>query len=90
MKAPSRILGTILLGVLASKGVADSHGNGNDHEEGRLGAEAAAALLIALGMALINLAHVVGLFLFQSVRYEGIFSRFFARLSLIGTPIALS
>ena len=30
-----------------------------------------------------------GLFLFQSVRYEGIFSRFFAKLSLIGTPIAV-
>jgi hypothetical protein len=83
------IIGTILLGVLASKGVADSHGNGNDHEENRLGVEAAAVVLIALGMALINLAHVVGLFLFQSVRYDGIFSRFFARLSLIGTPIAI-
>jgi hypothetical protein len=83
------IVGTLLLGVLAAKGVADSHGNGNDHEEGRLGAEAAAAVLIALGMALVNLAHIVGLFLFQSVRYEGIFSRFFATLSLIGTPIAV-
>lgn len=83
------IVGTILLGVLASKGVADSHGNGNDHEEGRLGIEAAAAVLIALAMALINLAHVVGLFLFQSVRYDGVFSRFFARLSMIGTPIAV-
>ena len=83
------ILGTLLLGILAAKGVADSPGNGNDHEEGRLGAEAAAAVLIALGLALINLAHVVGLFLFQSVSYEGIFSRFFAKLSLIGTPIAL-
>jgi len=83
------IIGTLLLGVLAAKGVADSHGNGNDHEEGRLGAEAAAAILIALGMALINLGHVVGLLLFQSVRYDGIFSRFFAKISLIGTPVAL-
>jgi hypothetical protein len=83
------IVGTIVLGWLASKGVADSSGNGNDHEEGRLDANAAAAVLIALGMALINLAHVVGLFLFQSVRYDGIFSRLFARLSLIGTPIAV-
>ncbi len=83
------IIGTLLLGILAAKGVADSPSQSNDHEEGRLGAEAAAAVLIALGMALINLAHVVGLFLFQSVRYEGIFSRFFARLSLIGTPIAV-
>lgn len=83
------ILGTLLLGVLAAKGVADSHSNGHDHEEGRLSAEAAAAVLIALGMALINLAHIVGLFLFQSVRYDGTFARLFARLSLIGTPIAL-
>lgn len=83
------IVGTLLLGVLAAKGVAGSSGNGNDHEEGRLGAEAAAAVLIALGMALINLAHIVGLFLFQSVRYDGIFSRFFARLSLFGTPVAV-
>jgi hypothetical protein len=83
------IIGTLLLGILAAKGVSTSQGNGNDHEEGRLGAEAAAAVLIALGVALINLAHVVGLFLFESVRYDGIFSRFFARLSLIGTPIAV-
>lgn len=84
------IVGTIVLGILASKGVADSSDTVPDHEEGRLSAEAAAAILLALGMALINLAHVVGLFLFQSVRYDGIFSRFFARLSLIGTPIAVA
>jgi hypothetical protein len=83
------IVGTLLLGILAAKGVSDAPSNGNDHEEGRLGAEAAAAVLIALGMALINLAHVVGLLLFESVRYDGIFSRFFAKLSLIGTPIAV-
>jgi hypothetical protein len=83
------VVGTIALGIMAAKGVSNSHSNGNDHEENRLGVEVAAMLLIALAMALINLAHVVGLFLFQSVRYDGIFSRFFARLSLIGTPIAL-
>lgn len=83
------IVGTLLLGILASKGVADSDASNADHEEGRLGTEAAAVILIALFMALINLAHVVGLLLFQSVRYDGIFSRFFARLSLIGTPIAV-
>jgi hypothetical protein len=83
------VVGTLVLGALAAKGVADSHGNGADHEEGRAGAEGAALVLIALAMALINLAHVVGLFLFQSVRYEGMFSRFFARLSLFGTPAAI-
>jgi hypothetical protein len=49
----------------------------------------AGRILIALGMALVNLAHVVGLFLFQSVGYEGVWSRFFARLSLVGTPVAV-
>jgi hypothetical protein len=83
------MVGTLILGVLAAKGMAESGGNGNDHEEDRAGFEAAAIVLIALGMALINLAHVVGLLLFQSVRYEGVFSRFFARLSLYGTPTAV-
>lgn len=49
----------------------------------------AGRILIAMAMALVNLAHVVGLFLFQSVGYEGLWSRFFARLSLIGTPVAI-
>jgi hypothetical protein len=84
------ILGTLLLGFLAAECVGHSPGNGNDNEEGRLGAACAARMLIALALALVNLAHVVGLFLFQSVRYEGTFSRFFARLSLIGTPVAVA
>ncbi|HWM64057.1 MAG TPA: hypothetical protein VNP96_08750, partial [Solirubrobacterales bacterium] len=57
--------------------------------EGRLGAACAASILIAMFLALINLAHVVGLFLFQSVGYQGIWNRFFSRLSLIGTPTAI-
>lgn len=83
------IVGTLVLGALAAECVGDATG-GNDLEEGRLGAACAASILIALAMALINLAHVVGLFLFQSVGYEGIFSRFFARLSLFGTPTAIA
>ncbi len=82
------IVGTLLLGVLAADCVGNSSGDIN-HEEGRLVAACAARILIALGMALVNLAHVVGLLLFQSVGYEGLWSRFFARLSLIGTPIAI-
>ena len=61
----------------------------SDFEEGRLDFPCAARILIALGMALINLAHVVGVFLFESAGYQGIWSRFFARLSLFGTPIAI-
>jgi hypothetical protein len=83
------ILGTLALGALAAECVGDATGQG-DLEEGRLDAACAASILIALAMALVNLAHVVGLFLFQSVGYEGIFSRFFARLSLVGTPVAIA
>jgi hypothetical protein len=83
------IIGTLVLGALAAECVGDATGV-NDLEEGRLGAACAATILIALAIALINLAHVVGLFLFQSVGYEGIFSRFFARLSLFGTPAAIA
>ena len=82
------IIGTLVLGVLAAESVGDATGH-RDLEEGRLGATGAATILIALAMALVNLAHVVGLFLFQSVGYKGTFSRFFARLSLFGTPIAI-
>jgi hypothetical protein len=82
------IIGTLLLGVLAADCVGDSQGH--DFEEGRLGFACAARILIAMFMALINLAHVVGLFLFQSVGYEGMWNRFFARLSLIGTPLAIA
>lgn len=81
------IVGTLLLAILAADCVGDSQGH--DFEEGRLGFACAARILIAMFMALINLAHVVGLFLFQSVGYEGMWNRFFARLSLIGTPIAI-
>jgi len=81
-------LGTLLLGVLAAECVGSTGGH-SDFEEGRLGGACAARLLIALAMALVNLAHVVGLFLFQSVGYSGIWTRFFARLSLFGTPAAI-
>lgn len=82
------IVGTLVLGALAAKAVGD--GVAHDFEEGRLGGAAAAAILIALAMALINLAHVVGLVLFQSVGYEGLWSRFLARMSLYGTPLAVA
>ena len=75
------IVGTLLLGILA----AACFGGGSNHDDW----VCAARTLIALAFALLNLAHVVGLLLFQSVRYEGIFSRFFARLSLYGTPLAV-
>lgn len=36
----------------------------------------------------MNLAHVVGLTLMESVSYRGGFAKFFRSLSLIGTPLA--
>ena len=80
---------TIILGILAAKGLANSHTGGGNHEENRAGTEAAAMLLIALAFALINLGHIVALIMAQGVRFEGLFNRFFSSVSLIGTPLAL-
>lgn len=82
------VIGTLLLGILAAKCVGHANGH-SDFEEGRLDFPCAARILIAVGIALINLAHVVGIFLFESTGYQGIWSRFFARLSLFGTPMAI-
>jgi hypothetical protein len=49
----------------------------------------AVAIGIAIFTALINMAHVVGLTLFESVRYRGVFAKFFRTLSLVGTPAAM-
>lgn len=49
----------------------------------------AARLLIAGVVALVNLAHIVGLMLFQTVRYRGFWRDFFARLSLYGTLVGI-
>ena len=48
-----------------------------------------AALVLITGVLLINLAHVVGIFFFESVGYHGPFQRFFAGLSMFGTLGAL-
>jgi len=84
------IVGTLLLGILAADCLGSDSGAGPDHEEGRLAGECVARILIALALALINLAHVVGLFLFQSVGYHGMWNRLFARLSLFGTLTAVA
>jgi len=74
------IFGTIVAVVLAGAVAID-----NDEVSGR----AAAAILIAIGIALVNVAHVVGLVLMESVRYRGGFAKLFRSLSLIGTPLAV-
>jgi hypothetical protein len=49
-----------------------------------------ARVLIATGALLINMAHVVGIFFFESIDYHGPFQRFVARLSLFGTLAAVA
>ena len=73
------IVGTVVLTALAAAGSDDLEGLSSQ----------SIAILIAGGMALINLAHVIGLTLFRAGPYRGPARDAFARLSLIGTPIAI-
>jgi hypothetical protein len=73
------ILGTIVVIVLAAAGASGSAVTGWH----------AVAIGIAIAIALVNMAHVVGLTLFESVRYHGGFAKFFRTLSLVGTPLAI-
>jgi len=71
------IVGTIAAIVLAATGPGvDSTGG-------------AAQILIAMAVSLINMAHVVGLTLLESVHYRGGWQRFFRNLSLAATPLAV-
>ncbi|HEV7614960.1 MAG TPA: hypothetical protein VGO36_01870 [Solirubrobacterales bacterium] len=74
------IVGTIAAIVLAAAAAGDSGSETGWH---------AVAIAVAIAVALVNMAHVVGLVLFESVRYRGGFAAFFGYLSLIGTPIAV-
>jgi hypothetical protein len=74
------IVGTIVTVVLAAVGAVEANAVSGWH---------AAAVLIAIGSALLNMAHVVGLTLFESVRYRGGFANFFHTLSLVLTPAAV-
>jgi len=83
-------VGTIALVVLA----ANCGGDENLNTQGGLGDEGGFGgcelrVLIAGGLGLINLTHIVGLMLFQSGPYRGVWRTFFARLSLYGTPAAI-
>jgi hypothetical protein len=56
-----------------------------DQDAGSYGVVTIARILIATGALLINMAHVVGIFFFESVDYHGPFQKFFASLSMFGT-----
>ena len=81
------ILGTIILILLAGD-CPDKH-----QEQGgpivQFAGGCALRYLLAGGFFLVNLGHLGGLLLMESVGYRGPFERFFARLSLIGTPLAV-
>jgi hypothetical protein len=73
------VVGTIAVIILAAAVTAGSGGEGWE----------AVAILVAIGIALVNMAHVVGLTLMESVRYRGGFAVFFRTLALVGTPLAV-
>jgi hypothetical protein len=73
------LVGTIAAAVLAAVVTAGHSQTGWE----------AAAILIATGTALINMAHIVGLTLFESVGYRGGFAKLFRTLSLVVTPTAV-
>jgi hypothetical protein len=75
------VFGTIVVAILAA---AVASGTGTE-----VGWEAT-AILIAIGVSLINLAHVVGLTIMESIRYRGGFAKFFRTMSLTITPLAIA
>lgn len=83
------IIGSVVLVALAGTCEGDAvQREGGVTGEGTEG-NCVAVYIIAGLTVLINLAHVVGLVLFQSVRYRGGVERFFSRMSLVGTPAAI-
>jgi hypothetical protein len=73
------VLGTIVAVVLAA--IATSGGTASGWP--------AVAIGLAIAVALVNMAHVVGLLLMESVRYRGGFAKFFRTLALVGTPLVI-
>jgi hypothetical protein len=71
------IVGTIVTVILAAAGPGPETTAG------------AIQILIAIGISLINLAHVVGLVLLESVTPHSPAERFFRTLSTVGTPAAV-
>jgi hypothetical protein len=73
------IVGTIVVVVLAAVAAAGGAATG----------WRAVAIGIAIAVALVNMADVVGTLLMESVRYRGGFAKFFRDISLIATPVAI-
>jgi hypothetical protein len=73
------IVGTIVAIVLAAVGATGGTATG----------WRAVAIGLAIAIALVNMANVVGTLLMESVRYRGGFAKFFRTLALVGTPLVV-
>jgi nucleotide-binding universal stress UspA family protein len=73
------ITGTIIAIVLAAVAVTGGSASGWP----------ALAIGLAIAVALVNMANVVGILLMESVRYRGGFAKFFRDLSMVGTPLVV-
>jgi hypothetical protein len=75
-------IGTVALGMIAvAAGIDDA---------GEISGSAAMILLIAIAAFLLNVANIIGLLFFESVRYTGIWEKFFARTSIGFTTVGLA
>jgi hypothetical protein len=73
------IVGTIVAVVLAA--IATGGGTATGWR--------AVAIGLAIAIALVNMANVVGTLLMESVRYRGGFAKLFRNLALLGTPLVV-
>jgi hypothetical protein len=73
------LLGTIIAIILAAVAT------GGGHPTGWRGL----AIGLAIAIALVNMANVVGVLLMESVRYRGGFAKMFRNLALLGTPLVV-
>ncbi len=73
------IVGTIVAVILAAAALGGGTASG----------WRAVAIGLAIAIALVNMANVVGVLLMESVRYRGGFARMFRTIALIGTPLVV-
>ena len=83
------VVGTVVAVALAATSGGDQiQRDGPDRGVGSDGSSVF-AYIVAGVIALANVAHVVGLLLFEAVRYRGGWARAFSWISLVGTPAAI-
>ncbi len=84
-----RDLAAILIGLIGTVGLGMIAVAAGTSDAGEVSGRAAVILLIAIAAFLINVAHVVGLLFFESVRYTGIWEKFMALTSMLVTGVGL-